>query len=149
VYVTDVATQSLRETLRVVRRDELVLAGIAIIVLIGLVGGGVNLLVPLQLKSNGVSAAEIGLLFSAASAVYTVVSAVVARLGEAVGDAPGRRGLRAPHGNDDRPRADQPVDGRGDRVRASACPSLVDDGHHHLSTRRGRARTGRRSGAGR
>ena len=82
VHVTDVTTQSLRETLRVVRRDELVLAGIAIIVLIGLVGGGVNLLVPLQLKENGVSAAEIGLLFSVASAVYTVVSAVVARLGE-------------------------------------------------------------------
>jgi MFS family permease len=78
----DVASQSLRDVLRVVRRDELVLAGIAIIVLIGLVGGGVNLLVPLQLKANGVSAAEIGLLFSAASAVYTVVSAVVARLGE-------------------------------------------------------------------
>ena len=82
VHVTDVTTPSLRETLRVVRRDELVLAGIAIIVLIGLVGGGVNLLVPLQLKANGVSAAEIGLLFSAASAVYTVVSAIVARLGE-------------------------------------------------------------------
>ena len=59
------------------------LAGIAIIVLIGLVGGGVNLLVPLQLRENGVSAGEIGLLFSVASAVYTVVSAVVARLGHA------------------------------------------------------------------
>jgi SAM-dependent methyltransferase len=35
----------------------------------------------LQLRDNGVSAAEIGLLFSAASAVYTVVSAGVARLG--------------------------------------------------------------------
>ena len=58
------------------------LAGIAIIVLIGLVGGGVNLLVPLQLKENGVSAGEIGLLFSAASAIYTVVSAIVARLGD-------------------------------------------------------------------
>ena len=79
---TDVTTQSLRDVLRVVRRDELVLAGIAIIVLIGLVGGGVNLLVPLQLKANGVSAAEIGLLFSIASAVYTLVSAIVARLGE-------------------------------------------------------------------
>ena len=78
----DVGTQSLRDVLRVVRRDELVLAGIAIIVLIGLVGGGVNLLVPLQLKANGVSAGEIGLLFSVASAVYTVVSAIVARLGE-------------------------------------------------------------------
>ena len=79
---TDVTTQSLRGVLRVVRRDELVLAGIAIIVVIGLVGGGVNLLVPLQLEDNGVSAARIGLLFSVASAVYTIVSAVVARLGE-------------------------------------------------------------------
>ena len=73
--------QRLRELLRVARREELVLAGIAIIALIGLVGGGVNLLVPLQLRENGESAAEIGLLFSVASAVYTVVSGVVARLG--------------------------------------------------------------------
>ena len=73
--------QRLRDALRLARADELVLAGIAIIVLIGLVGGGVNLLVPLQLRDNGVSAAEIGLLFSVASAVYTLVSAGVARLG--------------------------------------------------------------------
>jgi MFS family permease len=75
------ARQRLRDMLRMARQDELVLAGIAIIVLIGLVGGGVNLLVPLQLRENGVSAGEIGLLFSIASAVYTVVSAIVARLG--------------------------------------------------------------------
>ena len=76
-----VPQQRLRDVLRLARADELVLAGIAIIVLIGLVGGGVNLLVPLQLRENGASAAQIGLLFSAASAVYTVVSAGVARLG--------------------------------------------------------------------
>ncbi len=81
VATAEVTEQPIRTVLRRVRRDELVLAGIAIIVLIGLVGGGVNLLVPLQLRENGVSAAEIGLLFSAASAVYTVVSAIVARLG--------------------------------------------------------------------
>jgi MFS family permease len=74
--------QRLRAALRLARGDELVLAGIAIIALIGLVGGGVNLLVPLQLRENGVSAAEIGLLFSVASAVYTMVSAGVARLGD-------------------------------------------------------------------
>jgi MFS family permease len=74
--------QRLREMLRVARGDELVLAGIAIIVLIGLVGGGVNLLVPLQLRANDVAAGEVGLLFSIASVVYTVVSAGVARLGE-------------------------------------------------------------------
>ena len=77
----EVPKQHLRDALNLARRDELVLAGIAIIVLIGLVGGGVNLLVPLQLSDNGVSAAKIGLLFSAASAIYTVVSAVVARMG--------------------------------------------------------------------
>lgn len=81
VATADVMRQPLREVVGLVRRDELVLAGIAIIVLIGLVGGGVNLLIPLQLDENGVSAAEIGLLFSVASAVYTLVSAVVARLG--------------------------------------------------------------------
>jgi MFS family permease len=81
VATGEVTAQPVRAVLRLVRRDELVLAGIAIIVLIGLVGGGVNLLVPLQLRDNGVSAAEIGLLFSVASAVYTVVSAIVARLG--------------------------------------------------------------------
>jgi MFS family permease len=73
--------QRLREMLAAARRDELVLAGIAIIVLIGLVGGGINLLVPLQLRENGVSAGEIGLLFSVASAIYTLVSAIVARMG--------------------------------------------------------------------
>jgi MFS family permease len=70
-----------RRLVRVARRDELVLGGVALLALIGLVGGGVNLLVPLELRANGVSASEIGLLFSVASAVYTVVSGVVARLG--------------------------------------------------------------------
>lgn len=73
--------QRLRELISLARRDELVLSAIAIIVLIGLVGGGVNLLVPLQLRGNGVSAGKIGLLFTVASAVYTIVSAVVARKG--------------------------------------------------------------------
>jgi MFS family permease len=77
----EVTRQPLAEVVRAARRDELVLAAIGIIVLIGIVGGGVNLLVPLQLRENDVSAAQIGLLFSAASAVYTVTSAVVARLG--------------------------------------------------------------------
>jgi MFS family permease len=82
VVVSAAPQRRLRNLLRSARRDELVLAGIAIIGLIGLVGGGVNLLVPLRLKENGVSPGEIGLLFSIASAVYTVVSAGVARLGD-------------------------------------------------------------------
>ena len=78
----EVTRQALREVVRAARRDELVLAAIGIIVLIGIVGGGVNLLVPLQLRENDVSAGQIGLLFSAASAIYTITSAAVARLGE-------------------------------------------------------------------
>jgi MFS family permease/SAM-dependent methyltransferase len=76
-----VPRRDLREVLRAAGRSELVLGALAIIVLIGVVGGGVNLLVPLQLRDNGVSAGEIGLVFSAASALYTVAAAVVARLG--------------------------------------------------------------------
>ncbi len=72
----------LRDGFRVARRDELVLGGIALIVLIGLVGGGINLLVPRQLDDNGVSAGQIGLLFTAGSAIYTVMSGAVARRGE-------------------------------------------------------------------
>jgi MFS family permease len=78
----EVTRQPLREVVHAARRDELVLAAIAIIVLIGIVGGGVNLLVPLQLRENDVSAGQIGLLFSVASAIYTITSAIVARLGE-------------------------------------------------------------------
>src|SRR5438094_360955 len=69
-------------TLRAVRRDEFVLGGLALLMLLGFVSGGVNLLVPLHLRANGVSAGAIGLVFSAASGLFTVVSAVVARLGE-------------------------------------------------------------------
>lgn len=72
----------IREAFRRARRDELVVAAVALIVLIGFVGGGINLLVPLQLKDNGVSAGGIGLLFTLASAVYTVMSGLVARRGE-------------------------------------------------------------------
>jgi MFS family permease len=72
----------LRDGFRIARRDELVLGGIALIVLIGLVGGGINLLVPRQLDDNGVSAGEIGLLFTVGSAIYTVMSGAVARRGD-------------------------------------------------------------------
>jgi MFS family permease len=74
--------QPLRRLVGLARRDELVLSAIVIMLLIGLVGGGVNLLVPLQLRENDASAGEIGLLLTLASAVYTVVSAVIARKGE-------------------------------------------------------------------
>lgn len=68
-------------TLAGVRRDALVLGSLALMLLLGFVSGGVNLLVPLHLSANDVSAGAIGLAFSAASGLYSVVSAVVVRLG--------------------------------------------------------------------
>lgn len=74
--------QPLLVTLRLVGREQLVLAGFALLVLLGFVSGGINLLVPLHLRANGLSAGEIGVAFSVASGVYTVVSAGIARLGD-------------------------------------------------------------------
>jgi MFS family permease len=68
-------------TLAGARRETLVVGSLALIMLVGFVGGGVNLLVPLHLRSNGVSAGSTGLLFSAAAGVFTLVSALVARVG--------------------------------------------------------------------
>jgi MFS family permease len=77
----EVERRPLLATLRGARADELVLGGLIVTALIGFVAGGVNLLVPLQLRENGVSAGEIGLLLSSASVIYTLVSGFVARLG--------------------------------------------------------------------
>jgi len=65
-------------------RDALVLASLAVMVVLGFVAGGVSLLVPLELRRNGLSAGEIGLALSAASVLFTLVSALVARLGSRV-----------------------------------------------------------------
>ena len=73
--------QRLPATLVGARRESFVVGSLALIMLLGFVSGGVNLLVPLHLKSNGVSAGSTGLLFSAAAGVFTLVSALVARRG--------------------------------------------------------------------
>lgn len=68
--------------LRAVREAHLVRGAIVLIALLGSVMGVIHLLVPLRLSENGLSAGEIGAAFSASSAVWIVVSALVARLGE-------------------------------------------------------------------
>lgn len=68
-------------TVRAARRDELLLGSLVLMLLIGFTGGGINLLVPLQLRAHGVSAGAIGLALSGAAGLYTLVSALVARLG--------------------------------------------------------------------
>jgi MFS family permease len=72
---------SLRATLAATRTQPLILGGLVIMMLGGLGDGIVNLLGPLQLDAQGVSASGIGLVFSASAAIFMAVSALVARAG--------------------------------------------------------------------
>jgi len=66
---------------RAARRDRWILGGVAIMAFTGIVASAVNLLVPLRLGENGLSASTIGLAFSAAACVFTILSAALVRLG--------------------------------------------------------------------
>lgn len=74
--------QPILETLLAARSEPLVFGALAVMVIAGLSDGAVGLLAPLQLDANGVSSGAIGAAFSAAAAVYLVVSTAVARLGD-------------------------------------------------------------------
>jgi MFS family permease len=71
--------QPLRETVGSLREAPTIKSALMLMVLLGLIVSAVQLLVPLQLDENGLSAGEIGALFTAASAVWIFVSAVTAR----------------------------------------------------------------------
>jgi MFS family permease len=75
------APESLRLTARAMLGDQLVFAGLILMVLGGVISTALNLLAPLQLRENGLSPSAIGLVFSAGSALFIAVSAIVARLG--------------------------------------------------------------------
>ena len=66
---------------RAAGRDRWILGGVAIMGFAGIVASAVNLLVPLRLGENGLSATTIGLAFSGAACVFTILSAGLARLG--------------------------------------------------------------------
>jgi MFS family permease len=57
-------------------------ASLALMGLGGLLGGAVNLLVPLQLHENGVTTAAIGAAFAASAVLFIASSAAVAHLGD-------------------------------------------------------------------
>jgi DHA1 family inner membrane transport protein len=73
---------ALGAALRAARREPRVRSALALIALIGTVVGIVQLLIPLQLAANGLSAAGIGATFSVAAGVWMLSSGVAARLGE-------------------------------------------------------------------
>lgn len=59
--------------------ERYVLAALLLMVMLGIVNGTINLLVPLELRANGLSAGEIGLVFSVSSAVFVAGTVLVAR----------------------------------------------------------------------
>ncbi len=63
-------------------RDRLVVASLVLMALGGMLGGAVNLLVPLELHRAGVSAAGIGAAFAASAILFIASSAVVAHIGD-------------------------------------------------------------------
>lgn len=75
------AVPSLLTTLRAVRGQPLVIGGLTLVALLGSIFGVVNVLVPLRLDGNGLSAGEVGLAFSGSAGVFVAVSWMVARLG--------------------------------------------------------------------
>ena len=73
--------QPLREAVGAARRHREIRSALVTIGLLGIVAGIVPLLVPLILDDNGLSAGQIGVVFSAGAGVWIVASAFVARLG--------------------------------------------------------------------
>lgn len=59
--------------------ERYVIAALLLMVMLGVVNGTINLLVPLELRANGLSAGEIGLVFSASSAVFVAGTVLVTR----------------------------------------------------------------------
>lgn len=68
--------------LETVASQRVLVAGIAIMVLLGLNNGTVNLLAPIQLQHNGLSAQTIGIVLSSSAGCFLLFSAIVAGVGE-------------------------------------------------------------------
>jgi len=68
-------------TLRKARRERVVIGSLVVMVAVGTTGGGVNVLVPLGLKANGLSAGDTGLVFTGSSTLFVIASIAVTRLG--------------------------------------------------------------------
>ncbi len=71
--------EPLGDTLGKAGRDSVLLGSIVVMGVVGLVGGSINLLVPLQLRAEGLGPGATGLAMSASSLVFVAASAYVAR----------------------------------------------------------------------
>ena len=71
----------LRDAVHAVRRHAELRSALVVMALLGVVAGIVPLLVPLALDENGLSASQIGLVFSLSACVWVAASAIVAKMG--------------------------------------------------------------------
>ena len=71
-------------TIRAGRHEPVIAGAVLMVLLSGLANGATNLLVPLGLDDGGFSPTQIGVVFSAAAALFLVVSIGVARRGDAL-----------------------------------------------------------------
>jgi predicted MFS family arabinose efflux permease len=69
-----------REAFGLVRRNRVIAGAVLVSAMLGVVGGASNVLVPLALDAEGLSAGKIGLAFGIASAVWIASSMLVGRL---------------------------------------------------------------------
>ena len=81
-------TPPLRTTLRASLREPVIAAAIGMILLVALVGAALQLLLPLHLSAQGVGRSGIGLIFTAAAILGTVVTLISGRLGDRTGRLP-------------------------------------------------------------
>jgi len=72
---------AIREAIRLVRREANGLCSAIGLLIVGIVAGVTQLLVPLQLHDAGLTAAGTGIVFAIGAGAYIVVSAMVVRLG--------------------------------------------------------------------
>lgn len=80
--------QHLRQALRAAASERTIMASLIVIVLVALIGGTLQVLMPLHLSAAGVSQSTIGWLYAAGAALGAVAIAATGRLGDRVGRLP-------------------------------------------------------------
>ncbi|MDX6519737.1 MAG: hypothetical protein QOG02_1880 [Gaiellales bacterium] len=80
--------RSLRPALRAAASERMIMASLIVIVLVALIGGTLQVLMPLHLSADGVSQSTLGWLYAAGAALGAIAIAATGRLGDRVGRLP-------------------------------------------------------------
>ncbi|MDX6548544.1 MAG: hypothetical protein QOG33_2094, partial [Gaiellales bacterium] len=80
--------RSLRPALRAAASERMIMASLIVIVLVALIGGTLQVLMPLHLSAAGVSQSSLGWLYAGGAALGAISIAATGRLGDRVGRLP-------------------------------------------------------------